>query len=258
MASGDDPLADMQNILGYQGLVGPNPYSPFQNAIPFSGGAGPGVGFIAGWPTDAMGNPIQPQAGSGIPSPGSAPAAGPQPSVPGTTINSNPAQSAGPNQLTAIGQMMGMSDPSQLYNSPAGQQQVSQVLNDQMRNQQLQAMQTQSDVRAGQGGFGNMPGGAFNPNPGYTPSFTQQAAQPQAAQPAASGAMGPSGLTRQQYLSLLANPGPAPTYGAAPPQAGQTRTGTPAPNVMQAFLATQGGKNTPFVNTLNKLQGATA
>ena len=83
-------------------------------------------------------------------------------------------------------------------------------------------------------------------------------AQPAAAPAAASAAMGPSGLTRPQYLSLLAHPGPLPTYGAGPPQAGQTPTGSPPPNVMQAYLATQAGKNTPFVNTLNKLQGATS
>ena len=97
----------------------------------------------------------------------------------------------------------------------------------------------------------------INTGPSYASSMQGGgAAAPAAA--AAAGAMGPSGLTRQQYLSLLAHPGPLPTYGAGPPQAGQTPTGTPAPNVMQAYLATQGGKNTPFVNTLNKLQGATA
>ena len=79
-----------RTLSAIEGLVGPNPYSPFQNAIPFSGGAGPGVGFIAGWPTDAMGNPIQPQAGSGIPSPGSAQAAGSPAAPPGTTLNSMP------------------------------------------------------------------------------------------------------------------------------------------------------------------------
>ena len=37
MASGDDPLADMQNLIGYQGLVGQNPYLTYQGKIPMAG-----------------------------------------------------------------------------------------------------------------------------------------------------------------------------------------------------------------------------
>ena len=265
MASGDDPLADMQNILGYQGLVGPNPYSPFQNAIPFSGGAGPGVGFIAGWPTDAMGNPIQPQAGSGIPSPGSAQAAASPAATPGTTLNSMPGGGQPGGQINYAG--MGSAGPAvqELMNNYQAaqakltpQQQYNQQQANAVRQQMLQQQDNITASANAGGGFGQSPGGAFNPGSSYSPLMGQAAAPAAAAPAAASGPMGPSGLTRQQYLSLLANPGPLPTYGAGPPQAGQTRTGTPSPNVMQAYLATQGGKNTPFVNTLNKLQGATA
>jgi hypothetical protein len=74
-----------------------------------------------------------------------------------------------------------------------------------------------------------------------------------AAQPSGS-ANGGAGMTRQQYLAMMANPGPVPMPSAAGPQAGQTATGSAPPNVLQAFLSSQGGKNTPFVNTLNKLQ----
>ena len=251
MASGDDPLADMQNILGYQGLVGPNPYDPFplgnqtQTGIPFSGGAGPGVGFMAGWPTDAMGNPIQPQAGSGIPSPGSAQAS--PAAVPGTTINSPP----------AAGMSFGQPGTNPLATAAAAGATPQQL--GQMFSQMSPTIPSYTDT----GGFGGQAvmGPGTTPNPAYQRVMGQMLASAYgapAAPAAASAAMGPSGLTRPQYLSLLAHPGPVPTYGAAPPQAGQTPTGSPPPNVMQAYLATQAGKNTPFVNTLNKLQGATS
>jgi hypothetical protein len=248
----------MQNLMGYAGLVGDNPYDPFplgnqtKTGIPFSGGAGPGIGYLAGMPTQAWsGQPIQGSTGStGSTSTGA--------STPGTTLYSNPinntgGSAGGPNQLTAIAQMMGMT-PDQLSNftGPAAQKQVSDVLNTQMRNQQLQAQQTASDIKAASGGFGNMPNGAFNPTPNYIPQMTQPAQQQTAA--AAAPATNASGLTRQEYLSRLANPGALPTYGASPPQTGQTATGTSPPNVVQAFLSSQGGKNTPFVNTLNQLQ----
>ena len=270
MASGDDPLADMQNILGYQGLVGPNPYDPFplgnqtQTGIPFSGGAGPGVGFIAGWPTNAFGQPIQPQAGSGIPSPGSAGGAASPAAPPGTTLNSMPGATGGQINYAGMGsagpavqELMNNYQAAQAKLTP--QQQYNQQQANAVRQQMLQQQDNLSASANAGGGFGQSPGGAFNPGSSYSPLMGQAGAPAAAGPPAAaSGAMGPSGLTRQQYLSLLANPGPLPTYGAGPPQAGQTRTGTPTPNVMQAYLATQGGKNTPFVNTLNKLQGATA
>ena len=260
MANRQDPLADLQNLIGYQGLVGPNPYSPFQNAIPFSGGAGPGVGFIAGWPTDAMGNPIQPQAGSGIPSPGSAQAAGSPAAPPGTTLNSMPGAGQPGGQINYAG--MGSAGPAVqelMNNYQAAQAKLSpQQLYDQQQTRAMDTSNAQNIAnlnmnRTAGGGFG-AGNNVINSGPNYAaPMQAGAAAAPTAA--AASGAM-PSGLTRQQYLSLLAHPGPLPTYGAGPPQAGQTPTGTPSPNVMQAYLATQGGKNTPFVNTLNKLQGA--
>jgi hypothetical protein len=51
MASGDDPLADYQNMLGLQGLTGPNPYLQFTGQIPMAG--------FYGAPTNASGQPIQ-------------------------------------------------------------------------------------------------------------------------------------------------------------------------------------------------------
>jgi hypothetical protein len=89
-------------------------------------------------------------------------------------------------------------------------------------------------------------------------------AQPQAAPAAAPAAPAQSaaGLTRDQYLQLLANPGQVPMPGAqAVP--GATPTGAPPPNVLQQFLANNQGKtgaggysNQGFFNTLKSLQGA--
>ena len=88
MASGQDPLADMQNLIGYQGLVGDNPFIVQPGQLqPFGSPAGMGMGFgqmAAGIPTDAHGNPIGGAPAQSI----QAPSAGP---APGTTLNSLPA-----------------------------------------------------------------------------------------------------------------------------------------------------------------------
>jgi hypothetical protein len=235
MATGDDPLADMQNLMGYAGLVGPNPYTPFQSGIPFSGGAGPGVGYLAGWPTNALGQQIQPPAGSGISPPGAAQAT-PAASAPGTTINSIPTQGTGGGMSPLIAMQQAGATP-----------------------QQLQGMMSQLSP--------TIPGTGGQANPNYQSAMMQDqnalaAMQQQTAQPAAQGSNpANAALSRQQYLQLLANPGPLPTYGAAGPQAGQTATGTAPPNVLASFLAANAGKNSSFLNTLRGLQtqpGATS
>ena len=82
-----------------------------------------------------------------------------------------------------------------------------------------------------------------------------------ATTPATTPAANSSGLSRDQYLQLLANPGPVPMPGAQP-MPGATPTGTPPPNVLQNFLANNQGKtgaggysNQGFFNTLKSLQG---
>lgn len=264
MASGQDPLADMQNILGYQGLVGPNPFDPFpignqtQTGIPFSGGAGPGVGFIAGMPTQAW-------SGQPIGAPPQQQAAPAQP--PGMTINSNPVQASGglsQAQQSALGQWgPAINELMNNYQAtPAGRAMANNPNAPLMNYIQSQNQNMQAYPQGGSSGFG--------PNSGplsaaQRDQMTNNALMLQQlqAQGSAQGSAPPSGsapngvmLSRQDYLSRLANPGPLPVYGAGPPQAGQTQTGTPPPSVVQAFLSAQGGKNTPFVNTLNKLQGA--
>jgi hypothetical protein len=136
------------------------------------------------------------------------------------------------------------------------QQLYTDQQNTAMRNQMLQQQANMSTVQAGNGGFGNMPGGAFNPG-SYMPL---QALMPQAGAAAAAAAPGkgpppsPPDL-RQAYLNALANPGKPPSYGAAGPQPGQAPTGaSQQPSAVSAFLAANTGKATPFLNTLRQMQ----
>lgn len=225
MANSADPAAWLQDLWGMQGLTGPNTYAPFQGQIPFGGGTGPGVGFMAGWPTDAMGKPIQAPPGMQIGAPS-------QPATPGTTLNSPPASAGAPvGTPLARAQAMGATP------------------------QQLAGMISQMSP--------TIPG-TNQPNPNYTSLMANAAAGAMApGQPATASASAPAapaapatndaGLTRQQYLSLLANPGNPAMPGAAPPGPGQTPTGTPPPNVMQAFLAANPGSKTGFAKTLGQL-----
>jgi hypothetical protein len=71
MASSGDPMADIMNVQGYAGLVGPNPYLQYQGQIPMAG--------YAGIPTDAEGRPIQSYLDAMKQQP-----------TPGTTLNTPP------------------------------------------------------------------------------------------------------------------------------------------------------------------------
>ena len=258
MASGQDPLADMQNLIGYQGLVGPNPYLKYQGQIPIAGyytgyndtAVLPGgSGYMP--PTNAQGNEIpryetEQTAANNLYQQQLAAynAANPAP-TPGTTLNSSPAAAGGMN-FSPNGQ------PADVATAMAMLAQQNAAA----KNQQMSSMMTQSDLKAGQGGFGNMAGGAFNPGPQYMPAMGGMMGGAGApAAPARPPPPTPPNM-RQIYLDALASPGPVQQYGAAPPQAGQTPTGSPGPNVMSAFLAANAGKNTPFINTLKGIQGA--
>ena len=268
MASGQDPLADMQNLIGYQGLVGDNPYIVQPGQLqPFGSPAGMGMGFgqmAAGIPTDAHGNPIGGAPAQSI----QAPAAGPQQSTPGTTINSVP-QGGPPSQGgtinyagmgpagSAVQELMNNYQAAQAAMSP--QQQYNQQQANAVRQQMLQQQDNITASANAGGGFGQSPGGAFNPGPSYSPNpFQSMATQPAAAAPAAAASAPAGALSRTQYLSLLANPGKPTAYGAAPPGPGQTPTGAMGPNVTNAFLAANAGSNTPYVKTLRNVQGGTA
>jgi hypothetical protein len=289
-----DPLADMQNIMGYQGLTGPNPYLPYQGQIPMP--------QYRGWPTDASGNPIQPTQGSGITATPSS--VGPMGvsggTVPGTTLNSSPATAGasstaggGPGAFTGVvpgspqaqaleGQMGGM-DTTQYaaYNAAHPQTSMMSAMGPQWNKLNLASAQNDAINSQTMAGAQNMQGNGFGMTQGgggggqgatnldmarliaaQRQAGTQQpAAGPQTSGPTAD----PNSLTRDQYLNLLANPGKVTTPGAQI-LPGTSMTGPIQSNVLQNFLANNpqgktgagGYTNAPFFSTLQGLkQGAT-
>jgi hypothetical protein len=283
MASGQDPLADMQNLIGFQGLVGPNKYTnPAWNDIPYPFGQGaayspqgqamPGFAqyntgvFGNRPPTDAMGVPIKgfvdysndqnAQYAKALAAYNANQQAAPAP-TPGTTLNSMPggypAGSAG--ATPAIQELLGNFAATQAGKSP--QQLAIDAQNNAFRQQQLQKQDYLTSAANAGGGFGQSPGGAFNPGTGYSPSLGSFGA----GAPAAAGSSGPPPPTptnlHDAYMDALSNPGPIQPVGAYPPQPGQTPTGSAAstPSVMNAFLAANAGKSTPFLSTLRGLNG---
>lgn len=256
----DNPILDM----GLLGMMQPNPYiNPAYAGKPlklpgfYTGSAGDMP------PTDASGKPIQSFVDAN--------------NAAQSTFNQNQTPPAGTTTLNATGQQPA-GGGSSLMNTPAMQQlsanyQAAQAAkspqqlqtdaqNDQMRQQMLQQQATMSQVQAGNGGFGNMPGGAFNSG-SYMP--TQLPAAPAAA-PAAGGATPPSSPDmRQAYLDALAAPqgigGHVPISGAAVPASNPLGT----PSVLNAFMAAHpsgGAKgagnydNSGFFSTLSNLKSA--
>jgi hypothetical protein len=246
MASGQDPLADMQNLMGYAGLVGPNPYLTYQGKIPMPG--------YVGSPTTAWGttiNSVPPAMGGGGASQASPALQAPAPAGQSYQVGSDFGSAQGP-----VNELLANYAAAQSKLTP--QQQLIQQQNAAIRNRNLTNLNTMNIGRAGQGGFGNpdSAGDVINAGRvGIPPMPNVASGAPATAAPTAPGA---GGLSRDQYLSMLANPGPLPQYGAAGPQPGQTPTGTPLPNVTGAFLAANKGSSTPYLNTLRNLQGGTA
>ena len=279
--NGQDPLANMQNLMGYAGLVDPNTYLTFQGKLPFGNdvaGGAPGFGqYYTGSggnmpPTNAQGQPIQSfvnanntaqqqyqQQQAAYQKALAAYNAGGGSGAPGTTLNNTGAGGLPQAQQSALGQW-GPAISELTQNAAAAQaamtpqQQYQQSQNDAMRNQMLQQQANMSSVQAGNGGFGNMPGGAFNSG-SYMPMQLPQAPAGAASSGGPAPPTAPSQPNmRQAYLDALSNPGPLPQYGAGPPQAGQTRTGSvQTPSVMTAFLNANQGNSTPYLNTLRGL-----
>lgn len=259
MASGSDPLADMQNMIGYAGLVGQNPYLQYQGKIPMAGFYTGNAGNMP--PTDATGQPIQ----SFVNANNNAQQQLANQPAQGTTLNSTP-QGLPAAQQSALGQW-GPAINELAQNSAAAQaaktpQQLGvDAQNNAVRQQMLQQQANMSDVAGAPGGFGNMPGGAFNSG-SYVPQ--QLPSAPGASASTGGGPPSPPDM-RQAYLNALSNPGPLRTYGAAPPQAGQALTGSVTqPNVLQQFLANNGGRSVPggysnqgIFNSLKQQQGVT-
>lgn len=172
-----------------------NPYSRFQNQ------ALPGASY-AGWPTDAMGNPIQAPQGMTINQTPAQPAAAPAPAATRddviSRLMSQGIQEAG--RVAAANAGIG-------YNNAlaAGRGQTA-ASGDNIAAQEMAMQDLLGQQRA------------------------QPAAQPVVAAPPANSA----GLTPQQYMQLRANPGPVPTYGATVPQA--SPGAAPGAGVLQQFL----------------------
>jgi hypothetical protein len=189
-----------------------NPYSQFSGALPFPSS-------YAGWPTDAMGNPIAKPPGMTLnsqPAPAPAPAAAPQSNIPQFLAyggGSGTGGAAGGENALGSGQV------------PGGQQSLGgYMVNPAYAIQQMQQSAGNQVANADKGSFGG-----WSPTGQMLPGQQQQAqAGPQA--PAVNNA----GLTAQQYLQLKANPGPVSNPGATVPQATSTAGG---PGVLQHFLA---------------------
>jgi hypothetical protein len=179
----------------------PNPYAnfdPSQWANPYTqfSGALPWPSSYAGYPTDAMGRPIQAPPGMTL---NSQPVA----AQPAATA-SNPQWSYNTRMLNAMGQA--------LAGGHGGGLSASDIIDLRAQNNAAYGMKQP---------FG---GPVLPPN-----------AQPQATAAPQSSAVNPAGLSSQQYLSLLANPGNPVTPGATVPQAASSAQ--PNNNVLQQFLA---------------------
>lgn len=164
-----------------------DPYSQFQSS------ALPWPSSYSGWPTDAMGRPIQ--------------------APPGMTLNSQPA---------AAQPAAAQPQPQSGAFSP---QQADRIL------QATGNWGLSGPSGSGMGGQNNQM--ALVREAALTAGYRPQPAQ--SAAPMPTPAANPSGLTSQQYLSLLANPGNVATPGATAPQA--SPGWQPSNSVLQQFLA---------------------
>lgn len=210
----------------------PNPYSDFepsQWSNPYSSFQNSGIPFPAsyvGWPTDSMGNPIQ--------------------APPGMTLNQTPSQPPAQTAAQMPNAQWGINNAmlAGQYGNPRSGVPVDSVLT-QMQN---------NNAAYGIGGQGQGPIEAarlaqIKMAQGQSPG-AQQAAQ-------GAGAASPSGLTSQQYLSLLAHPNPVVTPGATVPQAASSAQ--PGPGMLQQFLANYKpgatGPGSGFTNSFYKALG---
>jgi hypothetical protein len=209
-----------------------NPYSNFQSqAIPFPAS-------YSGWPTNALGQPIQAPPGMTLNSSAASPAA-PAAAAPAASQNdyvANPQSGMMmPNPGAFQGNFAGGVDPT----TGLTRMQANAAVNRYYNPTQMSMVGGQQSGIYGMGGGQTVGGTMMGPSPASmaAPWAGQQAAAPAAAAPAAN----PSGLTSQQYLQMMANPGRVTTPGATAPQAQtpyQPSSGSAAsPGVLQQFLA---------------------
>jgi hypothetical protein len=267
MSASDNPFLNM----GMLGMMSPNVY---EDAAYAQGQKLKLQGYYTGTagnmpPTDALGKPIQnfvdanntaqtnyqkqlaafnasqPPQGMTINNSGQGQGAG-------GTVNYAGLGQWGP----AIQELTGNYQATQAAKTP--QQLYNEQQSNLYRQQNLRQMNDAATAKAGEGGFGNSQGGAFNPGQAVSPLAL--AAMSGSAPTASTGGATPPAPPdmRQAYLDALANPGPVRTQGAAVPASPPLGT----PSVMTAFLAAhpQGGSkgagnydNSGFFNTLNQL-----
>ena len=214
----------------------------------------------AGYPTDAMGNPI----GGGPSQQMQAPMPAAPQSTPGTTLNSMPAGAGSGGQANYSN--LGRWGPavSQLENTylatPGGQAAANNpnaALINYIRSQNQGIAGNPSNLNQGGFGSGNnvMSGGAQGQialNLGQIQQLQRQGGQaaPQQAAPAA-----PGGLTYPQILALLANPGKVTTPGANVPVGPSAQPGGGVNNAFLGQAQGRPGKNQNFLSALGAIQG---
>jgi hypothetical protein len=204
-----------------------NPYSNFY------GKALPWPSSYAGTPTNALGQPIQPQPGMTL---NSTPA---QPQAPQSNNLASSYQGMTPGQQQAMQSMMGVTGgiPPGYWNSGPGAAQIAG------------GGQVTGGAAGGENaGMGGATGGTVIPAR-YAMPQQQQAQAPQAAAPSAPN-------NWQQTLGMLANPGHVTTPGATVPQAA-AGSAQPSPGVLQNFLANwqpaQSGAGSGFTQNFNTI-----
>jgi hypothetical protein len=220
------------------GLFGPDQFSN-QFSL-FNNKALPWPSQYAGMPTDAMGRPIQPPAGTTINTLPAAPAPAPQQAA-------NPSQWAINNDMINA---MGRRATDQMnYQGAAGMgggyaqggpsSEMDDVVHMRLQNN------AQYGVPLGPGGSVPQSSGPNAGIPGGAPAQTPQVAGPS------------NNISSPDALSLLANPGPVTTPGAQP---GVSAPNQPGAGVLQQFLANwnpaQSGPGSQFQqNFANTLRG---
>ena len=187
MASdGDDPLADAYNLMGAQGMTGPNPYLQFTGQIPMAGFYGAPTNAGTGAPIDSFTQAQQAHDAWNAANPAQPAAAKP----PGTTLNSAQQlynQMSGPSAMNPTGNpAFGASE----WGFGLGVQGAVD------RNSPAYQIDPSGDG-SGRGGIGGQPG-----------TIGGQAQQTPATQ-----AQNPVDM-RQAYLDALSNPGKVNTPGA--------------------------------------------
>lgn len=212
----DSPLADYQTVLGYQGLVGQNPYLTYQGAIPMAG--------YYGAPTDASGRPIQSYQDAQVAHDQWAATHPAQPQ--GTTLNSHPQVDAVTNQLLGWNALGHMNQPN--YRPSTGDPYLDSI-----------------------NGIGQSGGPQFDPSRAGGQAQQQQAAAPAQTNPVD---MRQAYLSALANPGKVTTPGAQIYPGAAQTGAPQPSVLDKFLASNQASTGGGGYSNAPFFQTLNALK----